>query len=313
MANRRTSTRQDKAAISAEIINTDTNKYLDILIQKGNKFQLILTSPPYNMGKEYESVEPINSYLQEIEKVIDKLVALLDDDGSICWQVGNYIDQKTKEIVPLDIFYYSIFKKHNLFLRNRIIWHFEHGLHSRNRFSGRYETILWFSKSDKYTFNLDNVRVPSKYPGKTYYKGDKKGEYSGNPLGKNPADVWKIVKQDWDNEVWEIPNVKANHKEKTYHPCQYPIELAERCILALSNIGDTVLDPYVGVGSTVIAAFKNGRNSVGLEKDKQYVKIAKERLKSLQKGELKIREIGTPIFVPTNKLAVAKKPAHFLY
>jgi hypothetical protein len=135
--------------------------------------------------------------------------------------VGNYISKG--EVFPLDVFYYSIFKNHGLKLRNRIIWHFGHGLHSSKRFSGRYETILWFTKSDTYTFNLDSVRVKSKYPSKRHFKGPKKGEYSSNPKGKNPSDIWEIVLRDWENEIWNIPNVKANHVEKTEHPCQYPI------------------------------------------------------------------------------------------
>jgi adenine-specific DNA-methyltransferase len=297
--------------IRASFIKGDSNKVLDTLIGKKKKFQLIMTSPPYNMGKEYEKNKPIEYYLNDIESVIEKLVKLLDDKGSICWQVGNYVDKKTKEVFPLDIFYYNIFKKYGLILRNRIIWHFEHGLHATQRFSGRYETILWFTKSDKYIFNLDKVRIPSKYPGKTYYKGDKKGKFSGNPLGKNPSDVWELVKEEWKQGVWKIPNVKANHKEKTDHPCQYPIELVERCILAFTNQGDNVLDPYSGVGSTLLGAVKHKRNAIGIEKFQRFITKAEERLKLLKKGKLKFRELGTPVFVPNKNMAVAKVPKHF--
>ncbi len=145
-----------------------------------NFFKLILTSPPYNVGKEYETKKSIEVYLKDQKKIIKRLVDKLDPAGSICWQVGNYIDNK--EVFPLDIFYYEIFKDFGLKLRNRIIWRFEHGLHSSSRFSGRYETILWFTKSDEYTFNLDSVRVPQKYPGKRHFKGDNKGQLSGNPF-----------------------------------------------------------------------------------------------------------------------------------
>ena len=156
----------------------------------------------------------------------------------------------------MDIVYYDLFKNRGLKLRNRIIWHFEHGLHASRRFSGRYESILWFTKGKKYTFNLDSVRVPSKYPGKRNWKGPHKGQPSGNPLGKNPSDYWKVILQDWEREIWDIPNVKANHPEKTVHPCQFPVELIERCVLALTNEGDWVLDPYSGVGSAIIAGIK---------------------------------------------------------
>ena len=189
-----------------------------------------------------------------------------------------------------------VFKSHGLKLRNRIIWQFGHGLHSSKRFSGRYETILWFTKGDEYTFNLDSVRVPSKYPGKKYFKGPKKGEYSSNPNGKNPSDIWEIVLNDWENEIWNIPNVKANHIEKSEHPCQYPIELVERCVLALTNENDWVLDPFAGVGSTILASLKNNRNVVGIEKVKKYKEIGISRVKELENGLLKFRPLEKPIY-----------------
>ena len=124
--------------------------------------KLVITSPPYNIGKQYEKKRAIQDYYSLQEAIINECVRILKNDGSICWQVGNYVDKSS--IVPLDILLYPIFAKHNLKLRNRIIWHFGHGLHASKRFSGRYETILWFTKSDNYTFNLDAVRVPQKYP-----------------------------------------------------------------------------------------------------------------------------------------------------
>ena len=304
---------QRKKAVKADYIHGDSRKQLDILIAEKRKFQLIMTSPPYNMDKEYEKTQSLEKYSKEIEDVINRLVILLDSKGSICWQVGNYINPKTKEIVPLDIFYHDLFKKHGFILRNRIIWHFEHGLHASNRFSGRYETIMWYTKSNEYTFNLDDVRIPAKYPGKTYYKGIKKGQISGNPKGKNPSDVWKIVLNEWEKEIWEVPNVKANHTEKTIHPCQYPVELVERCILALTAPNDWVLDPYAGVGSTLIASLKNNRNSLGIEKFKKYIRLGETRIEQLKQGVLKIRELGKPVFIPNSNMAVAKKPDHFLY
>lgn len=218
----------------------DTLEFLRTLPQGIAK--LIITSPPYNLGKEYESRTGIERYLDFQDQVIEQLVRVLRADGSICWQVGNFVDNF--EVFPLDTLYYSHFKKHGLKLRNRIIWRFNHGLHASKRFSGRYETILWFTKSDEYTFNLDSVRIPSKYPGKRHFKGPNRGLPSGNPLGKNPSDVWEFLAKEWDEELWDIPNVKANHPEKTEHPCQYPIELVERCVLALTMERDWVLDPY---------------------------------------------------------------------
>ena len=152
---------------------------------------LVVTSPPYNIGKVYERKQDITAYLAEQEMVIRELVRVLTKEGSICWQTGNFVDDG--EVFPLDVFYYHLFKKSGLKLRNRIIWHFEHGLHASKRFSGRYETILWFTKTDEYTFNLDPVRIPAKYPGKRHFKGPNRGQPSGNPLGKNPSDIWEFL------------------------------------------------------------------------------------------------------------------------
>jgi adenine-specific DNA-methyltransferase len=275
-----------RQAQSNYLIKAEDNiSFLDRLDDKSVK--LIITSPPYNVGKEYEKKSSLEAYLEVQEEIITKCVSKLADDGSICWQVGNYIDKKNSEVVPLDNVLYPIFKKLGLVLKNKIIWHFGHGLHCKNRFSGRYETILWFVKNTKnYTFNLDPVRVPSKYPGKRYFKGPRKGELSGNPLGKNPGDVW------------DIPNVKHNHCEKTEHPCQFPVELIERFVLSLTNEKDIVFDPYLGAGTTVIAALKNNRKGYGCDIDKKYIDITLERVKLLERGELKTRPMNTPIYQP---------------
>jgi DNA modification methylase len=89
------------------------------------------------------------------------------------------------------------------------------------------------------------------------------------------------VVQDWETALWNIPNVKANHPEKTIHPCQFPIELVERCILALTNEGDWVLDPFSGVGSALLAALKNKRRAFGCEKEAEYIEIARQRIADL--------------------------------
>ncbi len=284
--------------------NGDTLEFIKTLPSSIAK--LIITSPPYNLGKEYESRTGIESYLAFQAEVITDLVRVLRPDGSLCWQVGNFVDKS--EVLPLDILYYDLFKKHGLRLRNRIIWRFNHGLHARKRFSGRYETILWFTKSDTYTFNLDSVRVPSKYPGKLHFKGPNKGLPSGNPLGKNPSDVWEFIVQEWDEAFWDIPNVKANHPEKSIHPCQYPIELVERCVLALTNEQDWVLDPYCGVGSALIAALRHNRKCIGVDKEQKYVDLAQERINDFYAGNLKIRPLGKPVFVPSGREKVSRIP-----
>ncbi|MGH7916511.1 MAG: DNA-methyltransferase [Candidatus Binataceae bacterium] len=246
--------------------------------------KLIVTSPPYNIGKSYEQRGPLERYVQQQTAVIAECVRLLHPQGSICWQVGNHVT--ASEIVPLDIPLYPIFKSHGLRLRNRIVWHFEHGLHCSKRLSGRYETINWLTKSDDYTFNLDPIRVPSKYPGKKYFKGPKRGLLSCNPNGKNPGDVWIF------------PNVKNNHIEKTAHPCQFPIELVERLVLALTSRGDKVLDPYVGAGSSVIAAIKHDRIGYGCDIVQEYINLAWERVHQFRAGFLRTRPMGKPVYDP---------------
>lgn len=268
---------------------------------------LLITSPPYNLGKRYETKVSIEQYLAAQEQVIAQLVHKLADTGSLCWQVGNFVDDG--EVFPLDIYYYSLFKgKFDLHLRNRIIWFFGHGLHASKRFSGRYETLLWFTRSDQYTFDLDSVRVPSKYPGKRHYKGKQIGKPSGNPLGKNPSDVWELVANEFDCGLMDIPNVKSNHPEKTVHPCQFPVELAERCVLAFTREGDTVFDPYAGVGSSLIASLKHGRRALGSEKEADYCQIAQERLDQLFTGELRTRPMGQPVHTPTGRERVSQRP-----
>ena len=288
--------------------NKDALKFCKSLAD--GEVNLIITSPPYNIGKEYETKKSIEAYLEGMKPILKELVRVLSDTGSLCWQVGNYV--KDGEVFPLDIYYYMIFKELGLKLRNRIIWHFGHGLHCKNRFSGRYETMLWFTKTDNYVFNLDPVRIPAKYPGKKYYKGAKAGQISGNKLGKNPEDVWeanieKLI-DDWDAMYWDIPNVKANHPEKVDHPCQFPIELVERCVLALTNDEEIVYDPFAGVGSSILAALMNNRIGYGTELEKKYIKIGEERIKKLVNDELVTRPISQDIYKPKPTDKVAQIP-----
>ena len=276
--------KSDKFDTSADIVyfNGDVN---DLLVEIPNEFvQLVVTSPPYNLGKEYEEKTDIDIYLKQQEKIITQCVRVLKSTGSICWQVGNYVGNG--EIIPLDIILFPIFSNLGLHLRNRIVWHYGHGLHATKRFSGRYEVILWFTKTDQFVFNLDSVRVPQKYPQKKHFKGPKKGQLSGNPLGKNPSDVW------------DIPNVKSNHVEKTTHPCQFPIELIERLVLSMTNENDWVFDPFMGVASTAVASLLHRRKVIGAEIVEDYVNIGWERIRLAEEGNLRIRPMNRPVYNP---------------
>ncbi len=257
--------------------------------------KLVVTSPPYNLGKVYEERLVMSDYVAQQTKVIEECFRILHPQGSICWQVGNYVDNGA--IIPLDALLYPVFASLGMRMRNRIVWHFEHGLHCKNRFSGRYETINWFTRSDKYTFNLDPVRVPQKYPGKRHFRGPKAGQYSGNPLGKNPGDVWIF------------PNVKSNHVEKTEHPCQFPVELVERLVLSMTEPGDLVVDPFLGVGSSTIAAVRHGRRGAGSELLPEYVELARERVAAEMAGTLRTRPMDRPVYDPQRAgNALARNP-----
>src|SRR5665213_601106 len=249
--------------------------------------RLVVTSPPYNIGKVYERRSTLDDYVKSQSQVISECVRLLRPDGSLCWQVGNHVDDG--EVFPLDLVLYPLFKSHGLKLRNRIVWRFGHGLHCSRRLSGRHETILWFTKTNAYKFDVDPIRIPAKYPGKKAFKGPNAGQLSGNPLGKNPSDVW------------DIPNVKSNHVEKTPHPCQFPVELVERLVLSMTDKDDIVLDPYLGVGSTAIAALKHGRQAFGCDTEQEYIDIARWRIRELNRGTLQTRPLGKPIYDPALK------------
>lgn len=289
----------------------DVESFLDALPEQPT-FDLVITSPPYNLGKPYEKPIELQKYTEWQTRIITKTVSRLKPTGSVCWQVGNYVSngaKKRSSVYPLDYLFNPIFEKQALTLRNRIVWHFGHGLHCKYRFSGRYEVLLWYTKADDYTFNLDGIRVPSKYPGKRHYKGPNVGQFSGNPKGKNPEDLWEFQPQELDS-VWDIPNVKSNHIEKTLHPCQFPVSLAERLVLALTNSGEIVFDPFCGVASAGVAAALQARQFWGCELVQEYVSIGKQRVEDALAGKAKYRHRDKPIY-DHMKSKLSHRPVEF--
>ena len=255
-------------------------------------FDLVITSPPYNVGKSYErrNQRSLEDYLAWQGRIFRACVERLKPTGSICWQVGTHITGRSRSpsVLPLDILLYPHFAAAGATLRNRIVWQFGHGLHAKHRFSGRHETVLWYTLTNDYVFNLDAVRVPQKYPGKRSYRpGEGHGRYSGNVLGKNPSDVWM-----------DIPNVKGKHLEKTDHPCQFPVALAERFINGLTNADALVFDPFAGVASSGVAALCNKRRFWGCEISAAYVKIGLDRLAQAMAGTVAVRPLEKAIFDP---------------
>ncbi len=278
----------------------DCERLLDKAAQQGRLFDLVFTSPPYNLGKPYNGYvdrRDLEEYLEWQRRIISKCVDCLSDTGSICWQVGNYVSNG--HIIPLDVELAPVFRQLGLKLRNRVVWHFGHGLHCSKRFSGRYEMVLWYTKSDRYKFHLNEVRVPAKYPNKKHFRGKKKGQLSGNPLGKNPSDVWEDIQPEGAGDIWAIPNVKHNHVEKTSHPCQFPVGLAYRFIRALTEEGDTVMDPFLGVGTTAATAAMLNRRCFGAELNPEFFAAARQRIEAAHQGELRFRHPDKPIHRPS--------------
>lgn len=252
--------------------------------------KLIMTSPPYNIGKEYEKNKNFDDYLYDMQKLIENLKRILRDDGIIVWQVGNYIERRNNvtEIFPLDYYFTEIFISAGFRFLERVIWRFGHGLNATKRFSGRHETLLVFCKAD-------------------YLQKHQIRRYSDIPTDKES----KIVMKSWADKIWNIPNVKSNHVEKCNHPCQFPIELVERVIYAYTEKNDTVLDPFAGVSSTLLAAVKCGRKGIGIEVDMEYIKISKERHVKLLNNRLRMRAMRDEGEISITKGKTSTVPKEF--
>jgi adenine-specific DNA-methyltransferase len=238
---------------------------LDLLAKlPDGSVNLVVSSPPYNLGKEYEAKRSLEVYLEDQARVLEECARVLSEKGSIFWQVGSFADRGV--LIPLDIRVFPILEQAGLIPRNRIAWVRQHGVHARRKFSCRYETILWFTKSDQYPFDLDSIRVPQKYQNKKAWRGEKKGKLTCNPLGKNPGDIWAFR------------NVKHNHEEQTIHPCQFPEDMIARIINAVTEAGDLVFDPYMGAGTVAVVARDEGRKFLGAEANQRYHEVARRRL-----------------------------------
>ncbi|AGO82777.2 Methyltransferase [Pandoravirus dulcis] len=251
--------------------------------------QLIVTSPPYDVGKAYEASRArrgsLAEYAASMRPIIAEAERVLAPGGAICWQVGNRVSDDGIGIDPLDCVFHPLFRDAGFTLKNRIVWRQSHGQHMTDRLSGRHETLLWYVRTDSPvppTFNLDDVRAPAEFPGKRAYRGARRGALTGNPLGKNPGDFWTLARTEWDACEWAFSSVKAGHPERRgcAHPCPFPIELAERCVLAFSRPGDTVLDPFAGSGTTAVAARFHGRSSISIDQCAAYLEAAAARIEA---------------------------------
>ncbi len=225
---------------------------------------LTVTSPPYNIGKEYEEPLPVNEYIDWCEKWIDEIHRITKDNGTFWLNVG-YLEMPEKvKALPIP---YLLWDKTNFYMIQEVIWNYGAGVAGRKFFSPRNEKLLWYVKDkDNYTFNLDDIRDKNvKYPNQK-----KNGKLKCNPLGKNPSDVWQIPKV--------TSGANRSSKERTPHPAQFPMALIERVIKGSSNEGDVVLDPFLGSGTAALVALANKRKFIGFEIDKRYCDLAVKRI-----------------------------------
>lgn len=225
---------------------------------------LILTSPPYNIGKSYESIMPVSEYVDWCSKWMNSLYEVVSQNGAFLLNLGYLEVPNQGKAVPIS---YLLWDKTPFYMQQEIVWHYEAGVASKKYLSPRNEKFIWYVKEPKkYTFNLDAIRDPNvKYPNQK-----KNGKLRCNPLGKNPGDVWCFPKV--------TSGEKRSSKERTSHPAQFPISVIEKFILGMSNTGEIVFDPFLGSGSTCVAALKNGRKVIGFEISKEYCEIAKQRI-----------------------------------
>ncbi len=236
----------------------------------------IITSPPYNLNKKYGKYNDKRSF-EEWEDLIDKVAKsafrILTDNGSFLLNVSPVPDKLSKEIIPLDAIAYFVFKRNGFALRNSIVWHFNNMQNCVNRLSGRWEAILWFVKDiDNYQFNLDDIRIP-------YITKNDKRLVGGT--GRNPTDVWNFDIPESDFWYFDrVNNMTKNKLGLTEHPCIFPTTMIERIIKMTSRKGDVILDPFLGSGTTLVAAQNLGRIGLGIELDAKFAPIIQKRVEN---------------------------------
>lgn len=244
-------------------------------------FDLTITSPPYNIGKEYEQKLDINKYLHWCELWIQSIHRLTSDNGAFWLNLGYFSLPDKAKAIPIP---YLLWDRIPFYLQQEIVWNYAAGVASKKSFSPRNEKFLWYVKNQcEYIFNLDAIRDRNvKYPNQK-----KNGKLKCNPNGKNPTDVWQIPKV--------TSGTNRSSKERTSHPAQFPAALIERIIKGCSNPRDLIFDPFMGSGTVAETAILNGRQVVGFEIERRYIKIITERLLSSMK-ERRLQESQTNLF-----------------
>lgn len=232
---------------------------------------LTVTSPPYNIGKEYEEIAKLDDYLNWCQQWIGEIYRVTKEQGAFWLNLGYITMPDRAKAIPIP---YLLWDRVSFFLVQEIVWNYGAGVAGRKFFSPRNEKFLWYVKDeDCYTFNLDDVRDPNvKYPNQK-----KNGKIKVNSLGKNPTDVWEFPKV--------TSGTNRASKERTPHPAQFPLAVIERVIKACSNSGELVLDPFMGSGTTALAALSLERKVIGFEIRRDYCDIAAKRIDSYLKAK----------------------------
>jgi adenine-specific DNA-methyltransferase len=233
---------------------------------------LTFTSPPYNIGKEYETVRPIDEYLDWSVEWINGIYRATADNGALLLNVGYVSIPDRAKSIPIP---YLLWSRIPFFLQQEIVWNYGAGVAAKKFLSPRNEKLLWYVKdSQSYCFNLDDIRDPDV----AYPNQKKKGKLRCNTIGKNPSDVWQIAKV--------TSGEGRSSKERTPHPAQFPLDLCERSIKGFSPTDGIVIDPFLGSGSTIDACLRWGRYSIGFEIREDYCAIAAARVADAQRQTL---------------------------
>lgn len=228
-----------------------------------NSVTLVVTSPPYNIGKKYGKYSDkisLEEWKELINDVTKEIYRVLKPNGSFFLNLSPIPLGNDKEILPLPYIGYNIMKDNNFKIRNIITWTFNNMQNCTNRLSGRYENIVWGVKDlNNYIFNLDEIRIP-------YITKNDKRLVGG--IGRNPTDVW----------YFDRVNNMTKKKLDLTHPTIYPLPMIVRILKMSSNVGDTILDPFAGSGTSLVAAKILNRKAIGFELDTKYKNECERRL-----------------------------------
>ena len=238
---------------------------------------LVVTSPPYNIGKEYEINLDIQEYVDWCSRWMN-LLHISTRDKSSFWLNLGYFEVPGKGLcVPIP---YLLWDKSDYFFLQELVWQYGAGVQTKKRLSPRNEKWLFYVKDpDQYIFNLNKIRNPNvKYPNQK-----KNGKFRCNPLGKNPSDVWEVPKVTTGNS-------RAS-KERVDHPAQFPLAIIEKLIKVSSDPLNVVYDPFSGSGTTGVASHAFNRIYIGTEIDTGYCKVAIDRFERyLEYSSEKLRQ-----------------------